>query len=104
MIPWKPSLAPHRCSVPEGPGTEVHRGAFRARSRILSGLCCAVLAVEAPERSGSLITVEHALEQGRDVYAVPGSVFSPESVGCNRLIRDGAGLVSQPWVLSKFNW
>ena len=55
------------------------------------------LGVEVPERSGALITAGTALEQGRDVFAVPGPIDAPASVGCNRLIRDGAGLASDAW-------
>jgi DNA processing protein len=66
---------------------------FPRRNRILSGMTLAVLIAEAPEQSGSLITAEYALEQGRDVFAIPASVFSPHSIGTNRLIQDGAKLV-----------
>jgi len=79
------------------PGAEPAKHHFPARNRILSGLCVATVIVEAPERSGALITAETALEQGRDVFALPGPVDAPNSVGCNRLIRDGAGLVTEAW-------
>ncbi len=66
---------------------------FPQRNRIVSGLCKAVIVVEAAARSGSLITARNALDQGRDVLAVPGHPFDARASGCNMLIRDGATLV-----------
>lgn len=82
------------CLVTEMPMTvDPQPGMFPARNRIISGLSRAVIVVEANLRSGALITVTHAAEQGREVYAVPGNVDSAASAGCLDLIRKGARLV-----------
>ena len=86
------------------PGTHPLPAYFPARNRIISGLAEGTLVVEAAARSGSLITAEMALSAGRDVYAIPGSIYAPGCAGCNKLIQQGAKLVIEPRdVLEEFN-
>lgn len=72
------------------PPTEARSYQFLQRNRIVSGLADAVIVIEAAARSGTLSTVTHALEQGRDVFVVPGNITSPLSAGCNALLKQGA--------------
>ena len=78
---------------------------FPARNRIIAGLCRCVVVTEAALRSGSLITADFALEEGRDVFAVPGSIYSEMSKGTNALLRKGAiALTGIEDILSEYGW
>ena len=81
----------HGCLITElPPGERPHAGAFPRRNRLISGVAGATVVVEAAANSGALITADSALDQGRAVLAVPGPITSPTSVGCNKLIQQGA--------------
>ncbi len=78
------------------PGEEPKKSYFPARNRLISGLSDVTVVIEAREKSGSLITADFALSQGRDVYAVPGRITDPLSTGCNKLLSEGAGIIRSP--------
>ena len=92
------SMGNYGCLISEyPPGSPPLGWHFPLRNRIISGLSQALVVVEAPEKSGALITARHALEQGRDVFAVPGNLDNPNCVGSNQLMREGAGVVTCAW-------
>jgi len=92
------------------PDTPPERFHFPERNRIISGLSFGTFVIEATEKSGTLITVDQALDQGREVYALPGSPLTPHTKGCHQMIQDGAKLVQSPddiledWLRIEPNW
>lgn len=88
-----------------GPGEEPLKYHFPARNRIIAGLCRGVIVAEAKMRSGSLITCERAMEEGRDVFAIPGNILDGRSDGCHHLIQEGAKLITSGQdVLAEFEF
>lgn len=87
------------------PGSPPRATHFPARNRLISGICAGMLLVEAAERSGAMITVDFALEQGREVFALPGQADNPRSMMPHRIIREGARLAGSPEdILSDMGW
>lgn len=78
------------------PGARPHRGSFPNRNRIIAGLAKVVIIIEAPVKSGAMITYEHAQRYGREIAVVPGPIDSPQSAASNLLMRDGAHVIASP--------
>ena len=78
------------------PGTQADRFRFPERNRIISGICQGIVLVQAAKRSGALITAEFAMDEGREVFCIPGNIFTDKSTGPHRLIKTGARLVDSP--------
>ncbi len=102
--PLAERIAGHGALVSEyPPGTKPYKSFFRERNRITAGLSVGVVAVEAPEKSGTSLFIAEAAEQGKEIFAVPGNADSPNSVGTNGFIRDGAKPVTCGWdILCEF--
>lgn len=102
--PLTKRIAAHGALVSEyPPGTKPYKSFFRERNRITAGLSLGVAAVEAPEKSGTSLFIAEAAEQGKEIFAVPGNADSPNSVGTNGFIRDGAKPVTCGWdILCEF--
>lgn len=87
-------------------GTQPFRANFPKRNRIIAGLSRATVVIESKEKGGSLITANMALEEGRDIFAIPSDIFAETSKGCNQLIRDSRAklLLSADEILEEYNW
>src|SRR2546430_2057333 len=90
LLPGDPEFPPQLAEIPDPPGERPKAGSFPRRNRLISGLSRAVVVIEAAAGSGAIVTADAGLEQSRPILAVPGPITSPTSVGCNKLIQQGA--------------